>query len=472
MNRKAIVFDMGGVLVDLDIEGCKAAFKNILGYDKIDEIIDPCHQKGIIGDLEEGMLEADEFRRLVLADSAEGCRPEDVDRAFWHILGGIEPYKGELLNRLAEKYDLYMLSNNNAVTIVRAYQMFEEVGAPVHEVFKKCFLSYEMKVLKPSESFYKRVLEEIGLPAEQVLFIDDSMANVEGAIAAGLPAVHYVPGSDLASLIENELEEPKLKFMSLSSGSCGNCYYLGNGNDGLLIDAGVSLRRLKKVLQENGLDMDSFSAILVTHDHLDHIRHLGSFCKKLCKPVYTTADIHRALARHTFTAPTIGPCRRILENSVWNDVAGFKVRYFIVPHDATQTVGYAIETGGRRFVIMTDIGRMTDEAVELSLQADTVVVESNYDMDMLMGGPYTYELKMRIVQGCGHLSNDECASAIKRFVHPGLRNIFLCHLSENNNTADLAYRSASEALAERGVGKGEIALRCLPRQYPSPMFVL
>jgi phosphoribosyl 1,2-cyclic phosphodiesterase len=91
---------------------------------------------------------------------------------------------------------------------------------------------------------------------------------------------------------------------------------------------------------------------------------------------------------------------------------------------------------------------------------------------MLMSGPYTYELKMRIIQGCGHLSNDECASAIRRFWHPGLRNIFLCHLSENNNTPDLAYHSAVEALAEKGCRKGEVALRCLPRQYPSPMFTL
>lgn len=263
-----------------------------------------------------------------------------------------------------------------------------------------------------------------------------------------------------------------LKFMSLSSGSCGNCYYLGTEEGGILIDAGVSLRRLKKTLLEHNLDLDSFSAVLVTHDHLDHIRHLGSFCKKLCKPVYTTEFIHMALSRHTFTASTITPCRRVLQEGEWNDVGGFKVRYFVVPHDATQTVGYAIEADGRRFVIMTDIGRMTDEAVELALGAETVVVESNYDMDMLMSGPYTYELKMRIVQGCGHLSNDECASAIRRFYHPALRNIFLCHLSENNNTPDLAFRSASEALLERGVKQGEISLRCLPRQYPSPMFTL
>jgi phosphoribosyl 1,2-cyclic phosphodiesterase len=263
-----------------------------------------------------------------------------------------------------------------------------------------------------------------------------------------------------------------IKFMSLSSGSCGNCYYLGTENGGVIIDAGVSLRRLKKVLMEYNLDYDSFSAVLVTHDHLDHIRHLGSFCKRLNKPVYTSEVIHGALARHTFTAPTIAHCRRVLPDGEAVEIAGMKVRYFVVPHDATQTVGYSIEVEGRRFVIMTDVGRMTDEAVAFAREADTVVVESNYDMDMLMSGPYTYELKMRIVQGCGHLSNDECASAIRRFWHPGLRNIFLCHLSENNNTHELAYKCSLEALESLGVKKGELALRCLPRQYPSQMFTL
>ena len=268
------------------------------------------------------------------------------------------------------------------------------------------------------------------------------------------------------------MKNSEIKFMSLSSGSCGNCYYIGTPEGGILIDAGVSLRRLKKTLIENGLDLNSFSAILVTHDHLDHIRHLGSFCKKLSIPVYTTDVIHGALARHTFTAPTIAPCRRILAADQWNEVAAMKVRYFIVPHDATQTVGYAIEVGGHKFVIMTDVGRMTDEAVEFARQADTVVVESNYDMDMLMSGPYTHELKMRIVQGCGHLSNDECASAVKRLWHEGLRNIFLCHLSDNNNTRKLAADCTSAALEEIGVTKGQVSVRCLPREYPSQMFTL
>lgn len=263
-----------------------------------------------------------------------------------------------------------------------------------------------------------------------------------------------------------------VRFMSFSSGSCGNCYYFGDEDNGVLIDAGVSLRRLKKTLEENRLSYDSFGAVLVTHDHLDHIRHLGSFCKRLCKPVYATSVLHGALARHTFTADHIASCRRVLPDEGSTTVCGMDVHHFVVPHDATQTVGYAISYKDHKFVIMTDMGRMTDEAVHYASQADTVVLESNYDMDMLMSGPYTYDLKMRIVQGNGHLSNDECASAIRRFWHPGLRNIFLCHLSENNNTASLAYACSSEALAQIGVQKGTVSLRCLPRTYPSPLFTL
>lgn len=209
--KKAIVFDMGGVLVDLDMDGCRSAFKRILSYHKIDELLDPCHQKGIIGDLEEGMLTAEDFRAEVLSESVPGCCPEDVDRALCHILDRIEPYKAGLLNRLAESYDIYMLSNNNPITMVRAYELFAQVGAPIDDVFKKCFLSYEMKALKPSETFYKSVLQQIGLPSEEVLFIDDSVSNVEGANAAGLPAVHYVPGSDLSALLAEALGDPSIK---------------------------------------------------------------------------------------------------------------------------------------------------------------------------------------------------------------------------------------------------------------------
>lgn len=201
---------MGGVLVDLDIEGCKAAFKRIIGYDGIENIIDACHQKGIYGELEEGVLSADGFRDAVLSESRPGAAREDVDRSMWHILKGIEPYKADLLRRLSSSYDLYLLSNNNPICMVRSREIFIEAGIPLDEMFKECFLSYEMKALKPSEAFYKAVIKRIGLPSEQMLFIDDSLRNVEGAIDAGLPSVYYEPGSDLCALLAEALEDPSL----------------------------------------------------------------------------------------------------------------------------------------------------------------------------------------------------------------------------------------------------------------------
>lgn len=202
---------MGGVLMDLDIEDCKAAFKSMLGFEAIDSLIDPCHQKGIYGDLEGGVLSADEFRRLVLKESRPGSAPELVDQAMWHILAGVSPYKAQLLNRLAESYDLYLLSNNNPICMPRSRQLFEQAGAPVDRVFRKCFLSHEMKVLKPEERFYKSVIEQIGLQAENMIFIDDSQKNVDGAEAAGLPAVYYEPGSDLSQFMAEVLGRPEFR---------------------------------------------------------------------------------------------------------------------------------------------------------------------------------------------------------------------------------------------------------------------
>ena len=276
-----------------------------------------------------------------------------------------------------------------------------------------------------------------------------------------------------------------LRFMSFSSGSNGNCYFLHDGTNGIIIDAGVSLRRLKKYLIQRGFSLDSFQAILVTHDHLDHIRHLGSWCKHLNKPVYATAVLHDALMWHTFTRDWIAPCRRVLEegSTVLNlgpDVAMEdcpSVTHFVVPHDATQTIGYLIEWHGTRFFLMTDAGRVTQEALEYASSADAVVFESNYDMGMLIGGPYPHDLKMRICKGNGHLSNDECAEAVRRFWHPGLKNLFLCHLSENNNTPALAFEATAEALRSIDAGDGLTAkdvtnLQTLPRTTPSQVYIL
>ncbi len=295
----------------------------------------------------------------------------------------------------------------------------------------------------------------------------------------------------------------QVKFLSLSSGSSGNCYFLGRFDadkclGGLLIDAGVSLKRLKCILADCGLSTDDIGAVLITHDHMDHVRSLASYCKRIRKPVWSSDVLIDSLLHRSLKLAALGADGHKLNAGEWNVVCGFQVRYFIVPHDATQTVGFAVRiplgsaepdasSGAlsgcdcekyHRFFIMTDAGRVTDESVELAGKADTVVFESNYDVDMLMAGPYTHDLKMRIMNGHGHLSNDECADALRRFYHPGLRNVFLCHLSENNNTQRLAYDASAAVLRELNVcgdgaaTSGQVSLRPLPRTSPSGLITL
>ena len=272
-----------------------------------------------------------------------------------------------------------------------------------------------------------------------------------------------------------------IRFKSFSSGSCGNCYFLGIFDEGgtceagVLIDAGFSPRRLKKELQREGLCFDDFAGLLITHDHNDHIRSLGSYCKHLRKPVWTPPELSDALMRHFITGTYFGPCRRILAPG-WNDIVPGRIRaqYFEVPHDASFTCGYALLLDGYRFVIMTDIGRMVAQALSFARQADTVVIESNYDPGMLLAGPYPPDLQARIRGGHGHLSNFECAGALQEFAHPGLRNVFLCHLSEHNNTPELAYGTSSTILQRLYADFGQRPPRLcpLPRMTPSPLFVL
>ncbi len=264
-----------------------------------------------------------------------------------------------------------------------------------------------------------------------------------------------------------------IKFKSLSSGSCGNCYFLGifdedkNCECSILIDAGVSPRRLKKELLSEGIEPGCIDAMLITHDHLDHVRSLGSYCKHLKLPVWSTPTLLKALTRHFVTGEHFYDVKRPLEDGwTWIVPERIRAKHFIVPHDATQTVGYAIMLDEYKFVIMTDIGAMTKEALDYSSQADTVVIESNYDLDMLRRGPYPKELQDRITSGCGHLSNSECARAVRKFAHEGLSHVFLCHLSEHNNTPRLAFDTTREIL-DPG-----IRLVTLPRQTPSQMFIL
>lgn len=193
--------------MDLDFSSCVKHFKEDIGYDKITEILDPSHQKGIYSDLEEGLLPPDAFRNLILSESRPGSTPEQVDRCMWSLLVGMDSYKVQYLNDLSKKYGLYILSNNNPVSMQRCHEVFTLSGLDYKHVFKKEFISYQMKLLKPGQAIYREVVRQIGFPADQLLFIDDSLSNVQAAESVGIPSLHYKQSTDLVSQLNAKLEE-------------------------------------------------------------------------------------------------------------------------------------------------------------------------------------------------------------------------------------------------------------------------
>ncbi|MBO6067794.1 MAG: MBL fold metallo-hydrolase [Bacteroidales bacterium] len=258
------------------------------------------------------------------------------------------------------------------------------------------------------------------------------------------------------------------RFVSLSSGSNGNCYYIGNDDVSFLIDVGIGGRTIRKRLAQLGIDVSTVDFVLVSHDHVDHIRYLGSFTEHYHKPLFATKELHRALDSHFCTRGRLYGCVKEIEAGVTTECLGVKFTPFRVPHDAHDTVGYYIDFFGTTFTFITDVGAVTDEVVDYCSRAAHLIVESNYDRDMLLNGPYPPELQRRIMNGHGHLSNGQTAELLRKVAGKDVQSVFLCHLSENNNTPELALQSASAALQEAGAT--HILLKALPRRTCSELF--
>lgn len=198
---KAIFFDMGGVLLPLFPEKCMEAYRQLAGFKDIADYLDPCHQHGIFLDIEAGRMDLDTF----FAECLKHCRPgttiETLYRCQEHFFGTPKADDVTLVKELAQKYDVFMLSNNNAFSMQMHIPNFENAGLPLGTSFKKLFFSHEMKLLKPYPEIYARAIEESGHPADECLFVDDSQRNVDGGNAAGMHAVLLKPGASLRDLV-------------------------------------------------------------------------------------------------------------------------------------------------------------------------------------------------------------------------------------------------------------------------------
>lgn len=247
----------------------------------------------------------------------------------------------------------------------------------------------------------------------------------------------------------------KLTFISLASGSSGNCYYLGTPEYGILIDAGIGIRTIKKGLKENGIDFSKIMAVLVTHDHADHIKSVGLIGEKLFVPIYATEKVHNGIDRSRYVEETLCVSRKVIEKENTFLIRDFRITAFPVPHDSTDSVGYCIEWNNHCFTIATDVGEITDTVKKYLCRANHIILEANYDEEMLRFGSYPLFLKERVASPLGHLSNREAADFLAENYTPELKDVWLCHLSKDNNHPELAFKTVDLRLFDEGIRVGK-----------------
>lgn len=279
-------------------------------------------------------------------------------------------------------------------------------------------------------------------------------------------------------------EDRLLYYMSFGSGSSGNSAYIGTRNGGLIVDAGVRADVIEARLKACGIPMSHVKGILLTHDHADHVRstytllrnnrHMKVFCgNRTLEGILKRTSISKRIREYHVPIFLEHPFR-MLE---------FEITPFDVPHDSFQNFGFSIAFDNRNFVIATDVGQITDRIRHYAAQADYLVLESNYDRQMLISGSYPEYLKARIMGGRGHLDNAIASAFLKEIRTARLRHVFLCHLSKDNNTPAKALKATRDALEESGIkiGRGEnsvsdrqadLQLCVLPRFDSTPLFVL
>lgn len=284
--------------------------------------------------------------------------------------------------------------------------------------------------------------------------------------------------------VEPVPEQSVFRFISFGSGSSGNCSYIGTEKGGIIVDAGVDYNNVFEKLQANGVTPNMVYGVCLTHDHSDHIRYAYAISRKYkhIRIYCTNRALNGILKRHNVS-------RRIKEyhQPIFKEIpfklGDLTITAFDVPHDGLDNSGFFIEYGENKFALATDLGEVSERARHYMSQADFLMIEANYDLQMLENGSYPEYLKSRIKLSTGHLDNADTARFVGEIYTKKLKNIFLCHLSNDNNTPDKAIEAVRGALEEKGVTVGsalgtiedrgkDLQLMALPRYDCSPWFVL
>ena len=256
-----------------------------------------------------------------------------------------------------------------------------------------------------------------------------------------------------------------MKFTTLLSGSSGNCFFIGGASTNILIDAGCSATYLQKALAMMHCSPDQISAILITHEHSDHISGAVRISRKFGIPIYASPMTWENLP---FCEDFLPEERHIFEYGM--TFAELSLDFFRLSHDACQPVGIIVKEKEQKLAIITDTGRITPSIYKKVSGADAILIEANYNSQMLWQGPYPYYLKKRILGDRGHLSNQQAGVALRQLIGANTKYVVLTHLSQNNNTPETAYREVMAELAHLPEIPCQVSVA--PRMKPHPLLVI
>ena len=239
-----------------------------------------------------------------------------------------------------------------------------------------------------------------------------------------------------------------MNFCSIASGSSGNCLYVGNEDTNILIDAGISGKRVIEGLNSFDINPEKLHGLLITHEHSDHIKGVGVLARKFNVPIYATAETINAMLRSSSIGRIKEELLNVIDPNVSFMINDIQVNPFSISHDASNPVAYTFEQNDKKIGIVTDLGSYDDYIIDQLKGCNALLLEANHDIHMLQVGSYPYILKRRILGDRGHLSNDNSGKLLCSIYHEGLKHVVLGHLSKENNYPDLAFETVKYELQQ------------------------
>ncbi|RJX37030.1 MBL fold metallo-hydrolase [Paenibacillus pinisoli] len=259
-----------------------------------------------------------------------------------------------------------------------------------------------------------------------------------------------------------------LRFTVLASGSTGNATIVQSSEKTVLVDAGLSMKKLDELMRERGIAGHDLDALFVTHEHSDHIKGLGAFARKYELPIYANELTWGAMERHVGTIAV--EKRVIMETGEALDFGSLRVQSYPISHDAAEPVGYCFEENGEKLSLATDLGYVSEKVRTQIIDSDVLVLESNHDTEMLRMGRYPWNIKRRILSDVGHLSNVAAGEALIELMTDRTKRVYLAHLSLDHNQMDLAMLTVNSILENHGIfyKQDEFPLRKTYHDRPTP----